>query len=221
MDGNFLVTFKTNSIEPVCLDFDENGDIWYIGYGGNVPALRHLVYQEAAPYYIEAPADTLEVSSEFGNGWIFGDIAIDYEDRIAFVVGCPQGGGQHSLAAYDISGTPMFLYKRNDVFSGPVGATSAGTTTRYARRLDIEIDHSLAEYCRIVASAQIVVGAQFRHELVRLDYELVTMDVSTGELASAYTWLPSQIIISPNPPHDLIATPQDLGNVQLFSTGDW
>ncbi len=221
VDGNFLVTFLTGGYEPVCLDFDENGDIWYVGYSGNVPSLRHLVYQAGDPYYVDAPLDVLQITSEFGDGWIFGDMAIDYEDRIVFVLGCAPSGGPHSLAAYDISSAPTFLYKRNDVFSGSVSATSAGGTTRYARRLDIEIDHSLAEYCRIVASAQIATGGQYRHELVRLDYELKTMDVYTGDLASAYTGLPSQIIISPNAPHDLIATPQDLGNVILFSTDDW
>ena len=151
----------------------------------------------------------------------FGDIAIDYEDQMAFIVGLPSGSGSHVLASYDISGTPAYIEHRTDVFSGSVAATSAGSTTRYARRLDIEIDHSLAEYCRIVASAQISSGGLYYHELVRLDYELTTMDTYQGGSTSAYTTLPSQIVISPDAPHDLFATPQDLGNVLQFVCGDW
>jgi hypothetical protein len=79
----------------------------------------------------------------------------------------------------------------------------------------------MAEYCRIVASAQIYDSGQYRHELVRLEDDLTTMDVWTGSLTSAFADLPSQIVISPVAPHDLIATPQNLGYVLLHTCSDW
>jgi hypothetical protein len=223
VDGNLLTTLTNGGAEVVCLDFDDNGDIWMIVRSGTTPQLRHLAYTADSPYYNAVPGHTTSITAHYpaSQDWIFGDIAIDYEDNMAFVIGCVfEGQGQHYLAAYDISGVPFFLYGRNDVFSGPIEATKAASTN-YARRLDIEIDHSLAEYCRIVVSGQLKENGGFRHQLVRLDYKLITMDVYTGEFSYSYQGLPSQIIISPNSPHDLIATPQNLGPVFLFKCDDW
>ena len=126
----------------------------------------------------------------------------------------------HYLAAYDISGAATFIEGRDDVFSGPVAAT-CHSYVKYGRRLDIEIDHSLAEYCHIVVSGQIRDGNLYRHQLVKLDYEFITMDVFTGDASASYQDLPSQIVVSPDDPHDLIATPQNLGKVQLHTCIDW
>jgi len=224
VNGEKLTTFIVSGENVVCLDFDDNGDIWVIVETGTTPMLLHLKYEADDPYYSPVDSDSLDLTLQFppASGlWLFGDIAIDYEDEKAFVLGCISGGaGAHYLAAYDISGTAMFLDGRNDVFSGLVAAT-CHTSVKYGRRLDIEIDHSLVEYCRIVASAQINESGQFRHELVRLEDDLTTMDVYSGGLVSAYQDLPSQIIISPDDPHDLIATPQNLGKVQQFTCADW
>ena len=220
VNGTLLTEYYAGGVIVSCFDFDDNGDLWFACFNGSITELRHLEYQESSPYYSLVSTDTISINSQFpaSAGWRFGDIAVNYEDEMAFILGGTYGG-QHYLAAYDISGIPSFIEGRNDVFSGLIGIVSG--SGNYARRLDIEIDHSLPDYCAIVASGQIRDGANYRHQLVRLDWELDTIDVFTGESSSSYQVLPSQIIISPQAPSDLIATPQNLGNVLLHSTDDW
>ncbi len=205
VDGAYLTTISVTSPDhtrEVCaIDTDQNGDIWLVSWEdwhdddgdkevdpgeGSESLLRHFVYQEETPYYVEDPADVCDISEQFPYNNHIWDIAVSYSVHRIFVLkgNFNDGAAEYGeLYCWDIApdGTLTFneSLQTQQVFPGRVMG-SYPTFHGFLVDGDIVIDHSHSETegCRLILMAQKNPYDGWGHYFMVMDTDLNVIDTS-------------------------------------------
>ncbi len=229
--GNLLGPFYDDGAKVMAAEIDDNGGLWALMRVGDEVRLRHYLYIEEAPYYQLPAAHDTDLSYKYQDSepdtefWCGVDMVMDFEKDTMFVFAAiwPPKANSYLITVFDISsGYAVELAERDDIFSGVFSVTPGGVSPFcYGRKADIEIDHSLAEYCRIVVSGIVWKDGAYHLELIRLDDDLTIMDFYDEYTGDDIVDMPLQFIISPLPPHPIIATPTRGMKFMYFHCDDW
>jgi hypothetical protein len=229
--GNQLASIST-STGPTsyvsAFDTDENGDLWVSTWEDTDPAgghsyLRHYVYQESEPYYVEDEADRLDTTEQFQAQSEVWDIAVSYTLRriYAFRGNYNQGIAKHGeMYVYDIAPDGTLTYNAGltklEVFPNQVmGSYNNFYGVLVDGKVDIDHVNESSEYCRIIAMAQRDPYEGSGHYFEVMDSDLNIIDDSMWEdNIRRYAF---SIGVDPDPANRPIITSgfNDTGKIQL------
>jgi len=215
------------------IDTDKNGDVWVLSYliDGIPPYqhtyLQHMVYHNSAPYYVEDPADRLDITEQvpiLQNVW---DIAISYSLRRLLVFHGNYGIGAMygEVYCYDMNADGTLTYNdgiRNpQVFPTPVYGSVMGGVG-YCTNGDIEIDHAseASDGCRIIVMARTGFGPMSYFGLLDENLNMVELMTTPSTFGETYAFTMKQ---DPNPlKRQIVATSYSMGNIyKSEAPSDW
>jgi len=136
-----------------CMDTDDDGGIWTIGYTGNQVKINHYTW-DGSSYNHDAVGSVNATEMNPVYNYTF-DCAVSYNEDMLLIINQGSYPWKGQIYAYDISsGTPVFSYVVNNIFDETIGAHAY---SHWRHAVDIEIDHSAPclEYCRVVAMARL------------------------------------------------------------------
>ncbi len=230
-EGNLLGPFEDGDDRIMAAEIDDHGDLWALMRVGDEVRLRHYLYTDDPPYYQKPAAHDTDLSFKYVDVpsetkyWCGVDMTMDFEQDKMFVFAAiwPPFANSYLITVFDVStGYAVELTERNDVFSGTFHITPGGVHPFcYGRKADIEIDHSLAEYCRIVVCGIIYFSGEYHLELIRLDDELNIIDVNNQFTGNNIVDMPMQFTFVPFGTHPIIATPSTGETFMYFHCNDW